>query len=248
LAAWDPVRQREAWRVPHAGAWNGGVLSTAGNLVFQGRADGTFAAHAADTGELLWKTPVHVGIVAAPVSYAVDGEQYIAVVAGWGGSFTLFSGVPRHRGNVLKEGRILAFKLGGSGKLPTPEVTYVNLPEPPDIEASPEQIAQGERLYHVRCNACHGSGVHSSGSPPDLKYLSAASHARWDLVVRQGVYASVGMPGFGDVLSEAQSKAIQAYVVSAARQAIALCESDYPQRYPELLGTSCTNPVVAGSY
>ena len=120
LAAWDPVNQREAWRVEHATTWNGGVLSTAGNLVFQGRSDGVFAAYAADTGEAKWEMPVHTGIVAGPVSYAIDGEQYIAVAANWGGSFTLFSGVPRHRGNVLTEGRILAFKLGGRSQAPGP--------------------------------------------------------------------------------------------------------------------------------
>ena len=151
LAAWDPVNQREAWRVQHATTWNGGVLSTAGNLVFQGRSDGVFAAYAADTGETKWEMPVHTGIVAAPVSYAIDGEQYIAVVANWGGSFTLFSGVPRHRGNVLTEGRILAFKLGGEAKLPDPAITYVNIPEPPVIEATAEEIERGELLYHTWC-------------------------------------------------------------------------------------------------
>ena len=244
LAAWDPVNQREAWRVQHATTWNGGVLSTAGNLVFQGRSDGVFAAYAADTGEPKWEMPVHTGIVAAPVSYAIDGEQYIAVVANWGGSFTLFSGVPRHRGNVLTEGRILAFKLGGEAKLPEPEITYVNIPEPPAIEATAEEIEQGELLYHTWCTACHGAGVTSGSSVPDLKYLPSASHSRWNLIVRQGVYATVGMPGFDHVLDESDSNAIHAYVVSEARAAIAFCQSEYPERYPELFATACTKGIV----
>ena len=244
LAAWDPVNQREAWRVPHATTWNGGVLS-AGNLVFQGRSDGVFAAYAADTGDLKWEMPVHTGIVAAPVSYAIDGEQYIAVAASWGGSFTLFSGVPRHRGNMLTEGRLLAFKLGGEAELPEPAATYVNIPEPPVIEATPEDIERGELLYHTWCTPCHGAGVTSGSALPDLKYLPAASHSRWDLIVRQGVYATVGMPGFDHVLSEDDSEAIHAYVVSATNAAIEFCESDYPERYPELFATACTKRIVA---
>ena len=84
----------------HPSTWNGGVLTTAGNLVFQGRSDGYFAAYAADTGELKWETPVYTGIVAAPVTYAIDGEQYVAVIAGWGGSFTLFTGRTAAQGQM----------------------------------------------------------------------------------------------------------------------------------------------------
>ncbi len=244
LAAWDPVEQREVWRVQHPTTWNGGLLSTAGNLVFQGRSDGYFAAYAADSGALLWETPVHMGIIAAPVAYAIDGEQYIAVVAGWGGSFTVFSGVPRHKGNVLTEGRILAFKLGGTAELPQPAVTHVNIPEPPAIDATPEVIASGELLYHTWCSSCHGAGVTSGSALPDLKYMSTDAHARWESIVRAGVYASLGMPGFDHVLSEADSAAVQAYVVNQTRIAIAFCESEYPDVYPELFGTACTKRVV----
>ncbi|MDE0452725.1 MAG: PQQ-dependent dehydrogenase, methanol/ethanol family [Gammaproteobacteria bacterium] len=245
LAAWDPVAQREVWRVQHPTTWNGGLLSTAGNLVFQGRSDGYFAAYGADSGALLWETPVHMGIIAAPVTYTVDGEQYVAVVAGWGGSFTVFSGVPRHKGNVLTEGRILAFKLGGTSELPEPAVTHVNIPEPPDIDAAPEAIASGELLYHTWCSGCHGSGVTSGSNLPDLKYVSAATHENWEAIVRGGAYATAGMPGFDHVLSEADSEAVHAYVVNQTRVAIAFCESEYPDVYPELFGTACTKRVVA---
>ena len=246
LAAWDPVRQQEAWRVQHARTWNGGVLSTAGNLVFQGRSDGMFAAYAADTGALVWEVPVHTGIIAAPMTYAVDGEQYVAVMAGWGGSFSLFSGVPRHKGNVLSTGRILAFKLGGKAALPVPVVTHVNIPAPPDVDATPEAIAHGEALYQAHCSRCHGSAVTSAGAVPDLKYLPAASHGRWDLIVRQGVYSTVGMPGFPE-FSEADAKAVHAYVVSQTNAAIAFCESEYPKQFPELLATACTKRIVTNA-
>ena len=121
----------------------------------------------------------------------------------------------------------------------------MNIPEPPAIDATPEVIARGELLYHTWCSSCHGAGVTSGSALPDLKYLSAATHARWDLIVREGVYASVGMPRFDHVLSEADSRAVQAYVVNQTRVAIAFCESEYPDAYPELFGTACTKRVVA---
>jgi quinohemoprotein ethanol dehydrogenase len=86
LLAWDPVAQKERWRVPYKTIWNGGLLSTAGNLVFQGTADGRFVAYSADRGEKLWEVTVGTGIIAAPVTYEVDGVQYVSVMAGWGGA------------------------------------------------------------------------------------------------------------------------------------------------------------------
>jgi len=245
LSAWDPVTQQEVWRVQHDTSWNGGLLTTAGNLVFQGRSDGHFAAYRADTGELVWETPSHVGIIAAPVSYRVDGEQYISVVAGWGGAFALASGVPRHRGNVMTEGRILTYKLGGEANLPDPNVTFLELPEPPDMETTPEQVAAGEMAYHTYCAVCHGPGaVSSGGGTPDLRYSDAAVHESWDAIVLEGAFTGKGMVGFDHVLSEEDSRAIQAYVVSQTKGSIALCNSEYRENYPEVLGTACIRADV----
>ena len=244
LLAWDPIKQEEAWRVEHNSAWNGGLLSTAGNLVFQGRADGTFLAYSADKGEVLWETPVHTGIIAPPVTYEVDGVQYVAVVAGWGGAFATTSGVPRHKGNVLEEGRIVVYKLGGETVLLEPNVTHVNLPQPPAFEADAEQMLHGNRMYNAFCSTCHGPNVNSSSQIPDLKYLGEAGHARWEAIVLGGVYSELGMPNYSDMLTEDDSKAIQVYVAEAAKQAIAFCESTYPADFPELFGTSCTKRVV----
>ncbi len=246
LAAWDPVTQQERWRVQHDTSWNGGVLTTAGNLVFQGKSDGTFAAYAADTGETVWKFPAHVGIIAAPVAYSVDGEQYVTVVAGWGGAFALASGVPRHRGNVLSEGRILTFKLGGSVALPEPNVAYLEIPEPPEMEITPAQVASGETLYHTYCAVCHGPGaVASSGGVPDLRYSSQDVHDAWNAIVLSGAYAGRGMVGFDHVLNEDDSKALQAYVISQTRGSIALCESEYRKNYPEVIGSACVRAQPA---
>ncbi len=244
LAAWDPVAQREVWRVQHAMSWNGGLLSTGGDLVFQGLADGRFAAYAADTGEQLWEFPVDTGIIAAPISYAVDGEQYIAVVAGWGGAYALASGVGRHRDNVLSEGRLLAFKLGADLALPELAVTYLEIPEPPDIETTPRQVATGEALFHQNCSVCHGPGATASGALADLRYATAATHQVWDGIVLEGAYIEKGMPRFDHLLSAEDSAALQAFVVETARQSIAFCQSEYREQYPELLGTACTRAQV----
>ncbi len=248
LAAWDPVAQKEVWRVDDESSWNGGVLTTAGNLVFQGLSDGKLAAYTADTGKLVWEFPTHVGIVAPPVTYTVDGEQYVSVVAGWGGAFALASGVPRHKDNVLTEGRILTFKLGGKAQLPEPQVAYLEIPEPPAMAATPEQVAKGESLYHTYCAVCHGPGaVSAGGGTPDLRYSSVDVHKAWDAIVRQGAFTGKGMASFSHVLSEDDAKAVEGYVVSQAQASIALCKSKYRQNYPEVVGTACVRPQVSAS-
>jgi len=248
LSAWDPVDQKEVWRVQHPMSWNGGVVTTAGNLVFQGRADGHFAAYAADSGQLLWEFPTHIGIIAAPVTYSIGGEQYVTVVAGWGGAFALASGVPRHRNNMLTEGRIYTFKLGGAVELPPPDVAFIEIPEPPSIETTPEQVAAGEAHYHASCSVCHGPGVvGSTGGLPDLRYSTADIHSAWDAIVRAGAFAGKGMPGFAHVLSEADASAVQAYVIEQTRATIALCNSEYRKNYPEVIETACSRPQLAGA-
>lgn len=245
LAAWDPVTQQEVWRVQHAMSWNGGLLSTAGNLVFQGRADGQFAAYRADTGELVWEFPVGVGIIAPPVTYTVDSEQYIAVVAGWGGAFGLASGVPRHRDNVLSEGRILAFKIGGQSELPPLKVAFIDIPVPPPMNVTPAQIALGETLFHQYCAICHGAGVTAAGGGiPDLRYMTPSTHQAWDAIVRAGAYAGAGMAAFAHVLTAEDSTAVHGYVVAATEATIAFCHSEYRRNYPELLDTACTRGEI----
>ena len=203
-----------------------------------------FAAYAADSGKLVWETPVHTGIIAPPISYLVDGEQYIAVAAGWGGAFGLASGVPKHRDNVLTEGRILVFKLGGKATLPEPTVTSINLPVPPDLKSTPEQVAEGEKLYHSYCSTCHGPGAGGSGVLPDLRYMAPTTHDAFDAIVRGGAYAGKGMASFADVLNESQAKAVHAYIVSQANNSIAFCQTDYPKKYPELFETACVQRVA----
>lgn len=221
LLAWDPVSNSEVWRIPHEGQWNGGVLSTAGDLLVQGAADGRFVIYRASDGQQLWEMPIHTGAVAGPISYAVDGEQYIAVAAGWAGAIPILggSGTPRHNTPM----RILAFKLGGTATLP--ERPARQLVSVPDVDADEETIAEGASKYDEICRTCHGFDVISGGMMPDLRYMSAATHQEFDAIVLGGSRADKGMASFADVLTPEETDAIYAYIVREA----AKLQSDDPQ-------------------
>ncbi len=230
LAAWDPVTQREVWRAQHSGSWNGGVLSTAGNLVFQGLADGRFTAYNARTGQPLWESTTYTGTIAPPISYEIDGEQYVAVMAGWGGAFSLASGVPRQAGNRTSVGRILAYKLGGKLSLPVPPATPA-LDPPPPLIADAATVRHGELLFHTNCSVCHGGGAVSSGALPDLRNLKEETHAAWDAIVLKGAFKSRGMVSFAHVLSQRDSNAIHQYVISRAHADRANAAAALPQTH-----------------
>ena len=114
LVAWDPVKQQERWRVEQVSPWNGGTLTTAGNLVFQGTADGRFVAYDARDGRKLWETQVGTGVVAAPSTNLVDGKQYVSVAVGWGGVY----GITARHSNRKGPGTVYTFALGGTAKAP----------------------------------------------------------------------------------------------------------------------------------
>jgi len=219
LLAWDPVAQKEAWRVQYDRAWNGGTLATAGNLVFQGRADDTFAAYAADSGELLWSMDAGTGIVSGPVSYMVDGEQYVAVTAGWGSVMTLIAGYFSEPKATPVEGRVLVFKLGGDARLDVSDMSVPPVPEPPVQTVSAETIETGKQLYGRYCFMCHGDSVISGGSIPDLRYSGTLGDDFWFDVVLDGALAERGMRSFKSSLNREQAAAVRAYVISRARAA-----------------------------
>jgi quinohemoprotein ethanol dehydrogenase len=223
LSAWDPVSGREVWRTQYDQPWNGGILATAGNLVFQGTSMGDFAAFQADDGKRVWSMQTNTGIVAPPVSYAVSGEQYIAVEIGWGGAFGLAAGVLArdsqvNRGNVP---RVLAFKLNGNDVLPAPTKVETKLDPPPD-NASAAAVAQGKSRYHTYCSVCHGDSAVSGGVLPDLRYCAVLGNAgAWQSIVRDGVRQSNGMVSFGKQMSTEEIETIRAYVVRRANQQVA---------------------------
>ncbi len=217
LVAWDPVEQREIWRYQHAGPWNGGVLATAGDLVFQGSSIGEFAAYDADSGKRLWQFPAQTGIVAAPISYAVDGKQHVAVAAGWGSVFALLGGKGAAMLGQENHSRILAFGIGGEQLLPAIEKVAKVIPEPPPGDIDATQWATGKDLYHERCSVCHGTGAVGGGVLPDLRYASAETHAKWDAIVLGGLLRDKGMPSFAPIFGKAESDAIHAFVLERSR-------------------------------
>ena len=222
LIAWDPVEQREAWRYQHLGPWNGGTLATAGGLVFQGSLVGEFAAYDAANGERLWVTDAQTGVAAAPATYAVDGEQYVTVAAGWGSIFALLGGEALASMGLTNRSRILAYKRGGSAALPElAPAAPQPMPEPPEQTASADTIATGKSLYYQRCVACHGVDVASGGITPDLRYSRAEVHDAWDAIVLEGALRGRGMPAFDSIFDGDDSQAVRAFVIDAAQKAYA---------------------------
>ena len=219
LKAWNPVTQKLQWQQSLPNIWNGGVLSTGGGLVFHGTATGDFYALKADNGEVLKKIEVGTGIIAPPISYSINGEQYITVMAGWGGpAFNTLGGDEA----LLKygnSGRILTFKLGG-GKVSLPERVRPRgaFAKPPKVTASKDDIGLGKSLYIRNCGSCHG--MHDSVPMlPDLRRMSPATQQIFKQIVLAGAYETKGMPGFADELNENEAEAIQQYIVWQANKA-----------------------------
>jgi len=215
LLAWNPVEQRAAWRAPYPVVEGGGVLTTAGNLVFQGRSDGIFAAYRASDGEKLWEFDAATGIMAPPVTYLVDGVQHVSVMVGWGGFDGLFN-APGLGPVKNGYGRILTFSIGASAELSPTPFGHTEPPVPAiTMDASPEMVAEGEQLYGATCSYCHGLNA-IGGALPDLRYATEETHNQFEAIVRGGARATLGMPAFADRLSTEQVRTIQAYLLARA--------------------------------
>src|SRR5260221_5448529 len=237
LIAWDPVSQSARWSVEEQIATNGGVLSTAGNLVFQGQGTGEFAAFAADSGKQLWSIKTGSAIESIPVTFSAKGEQYVITPVGWGSGSRLFAPA---RTMVTPESargpvRLLAFKLGATAAYPVPPVVIPPVPEPPKLTASKETIHKGEVLYQTFvCDGCHSPGTDGSrawvldGAIPDLRYMPADVHRDWYGIVLGGSHWDKGMPGFADPpkfafpnakMTVQDADAIHAYVIAQSWKA-----------------------------
>jgi alcohol dehydrogenase (cytochrome c)/quinohemoprotein ethanol dehydrogenase len=217
LLAWDPVHQLEVWRAPHPGPWNGGVMTTAGNLVAEGDAAGNFTIYRADNGQELWSTPVQSGIVAGPMTYEVGGEQYIAVLAGWGGGYAVTGGeLVKKSGNERNISRVLAFKSGGTAKLPPLPVEQAKGLNPPAQTASAATIDRGRKLYGRFCIGCHGFDAVSGGLVPDLRYSGYLGNNGWFKIVLEGALEKQGMVSFHQVLDHQKADAIRSYIIQRA--------------------------------
>jgi len=223
LLAWDPVKQKEVWRYQHAGAWNGGTLTTSGNLVFQGNVIGELVAYSADAGERLWSFNTQTGVTAGPVSFELDGEQYVSVAVGWGTLLGILGGPTVAPLQMQNRSRVLTFRLDGKHSLPPLPAKIVHRePEVTGPAGSEAQIAAGHEVYVDRCLSCHGFSAVSGGLVPDLRLSIAAVHEQWDAIVLGGQRQPLGMPAFADILSVEDSQAVRMYVIERAR---ALAES-----------------------
>lgn len=222
LLAWDPVAQREVWRQPQLVPTSAaGVLSTAGGLVFQGNGSGEFSAYRDVDGERLWSAITQSVIVAAPVTYEIDGIQYVAVMTGGRALPQVGPGAMGSTTRVSSNNsRLLVYTLNGSQQLPTEvAVAEDRLLNPPALLANNEMLAQGEQTYGRYCSVCHGANAASDGAGvfPDLRY-SERLHGLddWNAVVLEGELASGGMVSFAGQMTESDSEAVLQYVISRA--------------------------------
>jgi len=217
LIAWDPVSQSEKWSVPHDVAFNGGVLATAGDLVFQGDANGLFSAYNAQTGERLWSADTGSAISAAPVSYTLAGQQRVLIPVGAGSGIQFAYPSFTAGRKTLGKTRLMSFSLEGKAALPDTTWVAPVLPELPPQSASAETIARGHELFETRgCNGCHGKGAVArvGGTVPDLRYANKDTYQQWVGIVIGGARSPRGMPAFE--MSVEDAEAIRAWVLSQA--------------------------------
>ncbi len=216
LIAWDPISQAEKWRVNHEDVWwNGGVLTTAGDLVFQGGGSGIFAAYDASNGQKVWEVDLGTGIMASPVSYEVDGKQYISIVVGWGG--------PTGKGNQYTEevypGTVYTFALDADAPYPDYPKSEPKALALFDFDADRAAIDQGAQLYIQHCAHCHGQVARDTGGAiPDLGRINEAIYRSFEDIVLKGVLTPVFMPNFSGVLTADEVQSIKSFVLYQAER------------------------------
>jgi quinohemoprotein ethanol dehydrogenase len=212
LLAWDPVNQKVAWKFPDGGP-DGGTMATP-DLVFQGTRTGYFNVHDARTGEKLKSIFTGTGIMAAPTTYSIDGEQYVVVMAGYGGAETSGYLPDAAFFQYENKGRIIAFKLGGGETPLPPKQKHIEAPAPPDIKIKEDLIKRGAALYEFYCDICHGKfGDRHTSQHPDLSKLPEAKHMLFNDILLKGILAQNGMANFSNSLSEADVEAIHHFLL-----------------------------------
>jgi PQQ-dependent dehydrogenase (methanol/ethanol family) len=231
LVAWDPVKKQRAWQVRHPRAANGGILSTAGDLVFQGTREGRFVAYDAFNGKRLWEYQSDSAVLAGPMSYELDGEQYIAVAQGSGGAFMMAVGehLKKKQNN---QNKLLVFKLGKFNQtvsLPDESAaSFVALGH--EANTDPDVIHQGGLLYAANCSICHGISAKGNDINPDLRYMSEKTHTQFVGIAFGGALAHKGMVGFHKILTYEETEAIHAYLDREQQQVPDMADMSFLQK------------------
>ena len=223
IKAFNPITGETKWSVPHNHFWNGGTLSTASGITFQGNSSGRLVAYDSENGTILWSKEVQTGMIAPPITYEVDGEQYLAILAGDGGAGNSVGdnfGADKEIAAVLygNNGRLLSFKINGKSKLPVLERKNTSIPEQPFLNASTEDILMGEKLYSNYCGACHGAGVRGK-SIVDLRYLTKEKHEMFNEIVLEGLLEQNGMANFSSLINKKETDQIHSYIIATATKA-----------------------------
>ncbi len=203
LLAWDPLKQRKAWSHDLPPMWNAGTMTTKGNLVFQGRADGAFVAYDAAKGTVLWSIKMGSGISSAPVTYTVDGKQYVSLLVGWGGGGTILGSLAAQHGWKYRvhPRRLYTFALDGKTPVPpSPPPAMAQVLDLPAFKIDSALAEHGRKLYAGVCLYCHGAGMVSGGTAPDLRESPIASDREaFKNVVQNGALVMNGMPQFKEL-------------------------------------------------
>lgn len=216
LLAWDPLLGKPRWQGDIGRVSGGGVLATQGGLVFQSHHNELRALDAGN-GDMLWSTDTQAIGMAAPISYRLDGEQYIAAAVGFGGGLASEAGPVANHWDVQPNlARLLVFKLGGDASLPPKPSIERALPEPLPVTAGADVIQEGKGLYQRHCSVCHGDGTLTGGLNPDLKRSTAGTHDAWEQIVIGGILKNAGMVSFAEFLSAQEAESIRQYVLAQA--------------------------------
>jgi quinohemoprotein ethanol dehydrogenase len=205
LLAWDPVKRKAAW-TQRQGSGSGGTLTTAGNLVFQGTNGQKLSAFRADTGDLIWSTPTQGNVVPGPVSYSLDGVQYLAVISSASTGFAAANGT----------NHLLVYKLGGKVTLPPAPPLAAQVLNPPENFGDDALHKHGQEIYERSCTGCHEGGRMFTGYP-DLNYTMALNNAPlFKAIVIDGALRENGMMPFNKSLSAEDAEAIRSYLTYRA--------------------------------
>jgi quinohemoprotein ethanol dehydrogenase len=215
LIAWDPIAQQPRWKVKHPYFMNGGVLATAGGLVFQGNAEGQFVAFDAASGKTLWSYETVNGIIAPPISYQIDGKQYVAVMVGSGAFSAMIGTITPDRPRL--PGRLMVFALDGKAKATPYDIPA---PVPVDLEgvSSKGDVMAGLASYNYACLVCHGFSATGRFTADLRRSAMIKTPDAFRSVVIDGALKDLGMVSFSGIFTPQDAENIRAYLIREARK------------------------------